>query len=89
MTQPMRPVKTFVLRLWREPGDPETEAGWRGLIHPLDVQGGVSNKVPFHGMENLIAALRQSLAVTETAATPQSAIEREQPSAGADRNGTV
>lgn len=68
MAHHIRPVKTFVLRLWREPGDQETEAGWRGLIRPLNANTAPANKneVPFHGLENLVKALRPLLASEET-----------------------
>jgi hypothetical protein len=36
MTFSIRPVRTFVLRLWREPGDQEGDARWRGLIRSLE-----------------------------------------------------
>jgi len=63
MTHPIRPVKTFILRLWREPGDPKAEAGWRGLIRPLDAGAARADgqALPFNGLENLLAALRALL----------------------------
>lgn len=71
MTHPIRPVKTFVLRLWREPGDQETETTWRGLLRPLSANTATANEheVPFHGLENLLEALRPLLAAEETEAT--------------------
>jgi hypothetical protein len=63
MTHSIRPVKTFILRLWREPGDPEGDAGWRGLIRPLSAGAGPAEQAewPFHGLQNLLAALRPLL----------------------------
>ena len=62
MTHPIRPVKTFILRLWREPGDPKEGAGWRGLIRPLDASAAIADgkELSFNGLENLLAALRAS-----------------------------
>jgi hypothetical protein len=78
MTHPVRPVFTFVLRLWREPGDPEGEAGWRGLIRPLGASAATSSEkeLPFHGLEKLLAALRalldaEDLAEEKTDAPPR------------------
>ncbi len=67
MTHPIRPVKTFVLRLWREPGDQETEAAWRGLLRPLGTNAAAANKheVLFHGLDNLLAALHPLLTLEE------------------------
>jgi hypothetical protein len=63
MTSSIRPLYTFVLRLWREPGAQEGDAGWRGLIRPLGAGAAeVSEKeVIFHGLENLLEALRPLL----------------------------
>jgi hypothetical protein len=63
MTHPIRPVKTFILRLWREPGDPKGDAGWRGLIRPLDTGAARADgkELSFNGLENLLAALRALL----------------------------
>ena len=58
MIHPIRPVKTFILRLWREPGAQEGDAGWRGLIRPLDAEEGEMN---FQGLDNLTDVLRQLL----------------------------
>jgi hypothetical protein len=59
MTDSIRPVVTFVLRMWHEPGAPEGDAGWRGLVRPLDAEAG---GVHFQGMDDLSRALRQLLA---------------------------
>ena len=68
MSYPIRPVKTFVLRLWREPGTQETEADWRGVIRPLSADAATANKneVPFHGLQNLMEILRPLLAAQRT-----------------------
>ena len=60
MTHSIRPASNFVLRLWREPGAPEGDAGWRGLIRPLGKET-ASSDIPFDGLQNLLTALRQSL----------------------------
>jgi len=60
MTHSIRPASNFVLRLWREPGAPEGDAGWRGLIRPLG-KDTASSDIPFDGLQNLLTALRQSL----------------------------
>ncbi|MBI5030589.1 MAG: hypothetical protein HZB51_08675 [Chloroflexi bacterium] len=77
MSQPLRPVKTFVLRLWREPGDSETEDGWRGLIRPLDSKNHRSSEISCRGLEDLIVALRQFLtAEMQSAPTaPETGVE--------------
>jgi hypothetical protein len=61
MTHPIRPVKTFVLRLWREPGDQETEAGWRGVIRSLETRDAQAREVTFRGLGSLLAALQPLL----------------------------
>ena len=61
MTRPIRPVKTFVLRLWREPGDEKTEAGWRGAIRSLETRNAQAREVSFCGLGNLLAALQPLL----------------------------
>ena len=61
MTFPIRPVRTFVLRLWREPGDREGDAGWRGLIRSLETATAPAQEHPFHGLENLPQALHALL----------------------------
>jgi hypothetical protein len=64
MTHPIRPVNTFILRLWREPGDQEGDTGWRGLIRPLDADADAVDEAQaiFYGLENLLDALRLLLA---------------------------
>lgn len=64
MTHSIRPVNTFILRLWREPGDQEGDAGWRGLIRPLDAGADAVDETQavFYGLENLLDALRLLLA---------------------------
>ncbi len=64
MTHLIRPVNTFILRLWREPGDQEGDAGWRGLIRPLDASADTIDEVQvvFYSLENLLDALRPLLA---------------------------
>ncbi len=69
MDQPVRPLVTFVLRLWREPGAQEGDAGWRGLIRPLDGNEAYENEATFHGLDNLAAALRPLLMKRETPST--------------------
>jgi hypothetical protein len=59
MTRPIRPAVAFVLRLWREPGDQEGDAGWRGQIRPLDTG---KTETYFQGLDDLPAALRTLLA---------------------------
>jgi len=66
MTHPIRPVKTFVLRLWREPGDEETEAGWRGVIRSLETRDAQAREVTFRGLGNLLATLQPLLAPEKT-----------------------
>lgn len=63
MSHAIRPVKTFILRLWREPGDPEGDTGWRVLIRPLSAGAGPAEQaeLSFHGLQNLSAALRPLL----------------------------
>ena len=59
MARSIRPIATFVLRLWREPGDQEGDAGWRGLIRLLDAgEAGAY----FQGLDHLPVVLRQVLA---------------------------
>ena len=60
MARPIRPVNSFVLRLWREPGDQESDATWRGMIRPLESRGGAPEAL-FHGLGNLLEALRPYL----------------------------
>lgn len=60
MTRPIRPVNTFVLRLWREPGDQEGDTTWRGMIRPLENKEGAREEL-FHGLDNLLEALRPFL----------------------------
>jgi hypothetical protein len=64
MTHAIRPVNTFILRLWREPGDQEGDVGWRGLIRPLDADADAVDEaqVVFYGLENLLDALHLLLA---------------------------
>ena len=69
MTRPVRLVVIFVLRLWREPGDREGDAGWRGLVRTL---GAEEAEAYFQGLDNLPVALRRLLA-REDALTSQSA----------------
>jgi hypothetical protein len=68
MIHSMRPANTFILRLWREPGDQEGDAGWRGLIRPLgaDADAVDEAQVVFYGLENLLDALRLLLADKKT-----------------------
>jgi hypothetical protein len=63
MTPPVRPVVTFVLRLWHEPDTPVGDAGWRGLLRPLHTGSDTSDEVEiaFQGLENLMTALRPLL----------------------------
>jgi len=68
MTHPIRPMIAFVLRLWREPGNHAGDAGWRGLMRPLcaGAAEACENEVTFHGLDNLLAALRPLLVDEET-----------------------
>jgi len=69
MNRPIRPVVAFVLRLWREPSAQEGDAGWRGLIRPLSAAAETGeNDVPFHSLNNLLAALRPLLPDEESPA---------------------
>lgn len=58
MTRPIRPAIAFVLRLWREPGAQEGDAGWRGQLRPLDTG---ETETYFQGLDNLPVALRHLL----------------------------
>jgi hypothetical protein len=69
---PIRPVRTFVLRLWHEPGDQAGDAGWRGLLRPLDARDTAFIGLSFHGLENLLAALRLALATDRQPASDES-----------------
>jgi len=53
MPLPIRPMRAFVLRLWHEPGDEESQAGWRGLVRPLDASDGAMRETTFHGLDRL------------------------------------
>jgi len=58
MTHPIRPTVAFVLRLWREPGTQEGDAGWRGQLRLLDTG---NTETYFQGLDDLPAALRKLL----------------------------
>ena len=58
MTRPIRPAVAFVLRLWREPGAQEGDAGWRGQLRLLDIG---ETETYFQGLDDLPVALRQLL----------------------------
>jgi hypothetical protein len=64
MLQSIRPVRSFVLRLWREPGAAEGEIGWRGLLRTLE-GGEAARELPFHGLEGLLSAVREVLGSEE------------------------
>jgi hypothetical protein len=68
MTHSIRPVNTFILRLWREPGDQDDDAGWRGLIRPLEAGADTVDEaqIVFYGLENLLDALRLLLENEQT-----------------------
>ena len=72
MPNSIRPVVTLILRLWREPGAPEGDAGWRGVIRPLETKDTASDAVPFDGLENLLAAVRPALIADKPAAPTSS-----------------
>ncbi|MGD9101232.1 MAG: hypothetical protein PVF45_12200 [Anaerolineae bacterium] len=74
MTHAIRPVNIFILRLWREPGDQEGDAGWRGLIRPLDADAATSgqDEVVFYGLDHLLGALRSLLMDQETSISSRS-----------------
>ena len=59
MATPLRPVKTFVVRLWLEPGTSEGHASWRGLVRTLetDAPPAQRSEIAFHGLDNLPQAL--------------------------------
>lgn len=65
MPRPLRPVKTFVLRLWREPGAPPGPAGWRGILRPLEAKDAPPRELAFHGLGSLPTVLSQSLAADD------------------------
>jgi hypothetical protein len=66
MLQPIRPVRSFVLRLWREPGAAEGEIGWRGLLRALEGSEAPVREFPFHGLAGLLAAVQEALGSKET-----------------------
>jgi hypothetical protein len=68
MRDPIRHVHTLVLRLWREPGDRDDDAGWRGLVRPLSTSRAMpdTDTASFHDLDNLANAVR-SLLVKEEA----------------------
>ncbi len=72
MPDSIRPVVTLILRLWREPGAPEGDAGWRGVIRPLETRDTASDALPFDGLENLLAAVRPALIADKPAAPTSS-----------------
>jgi hypothetical protein len=67
MDPPVRPRATFVLRLWREPGAQEGDAGWRGQLRPLSADSAASgvSEIAFQGLENIPATLRPLLSNEE------------------------
>lgn len=60
MAHSVRPVVTLVLRLWRDPGDPEGDADWCGLVRPLRDADEAGTHL--HGLDNFTLTLRQPLA---------------------------
>lgn len=70
MPHSIRPTKTFVLRLWHEPDDQAGDAGWRGLLRPLDAREITLTDLPFYGLDDLLAALRRALAEEGPSAPP-------------------
>jgi len=70
MKPAIRPTHAFILRLWREPGDQEGDAGWRGVLRPVQDAQGEHIETAFRGLENLTEALRPWL--TEKARRQQS-----------------
>lgn len=36
MSQSIRPRHSFVIQVWREPGAEDGDAGWRGVVRPLN-----------------------------------------------------
>ena len=60
MTETVRPMTTLVVRLWREPGAPEGDAGWRGMVRPLE-QAANASPITFQGLDHLLAAVHQAL----------------------------
>jgi hypothetical protein len=63
MTEPIRPAKVFVLRLWLEPGLGEGREGWRGSIRLLDAGTETDARmgISFEGLDGLVVALRSIL----------------------------
>jgi hypothetical protein len=71
MATAVRPVKTFVVRLWQEPGALEGDAAWRGLVRALETGANPGrSEIAFHGLDNLPQAVRPLLA-EEAPATAQ------------------
>ncbi len=69
MLQPIRPVRSFVLRLWCEPGVADSETGWRGLLRTLEGGEAPAREFPFHGLAGLLSAVREALS-SETVRSP-------------------
>lgn len=58
MSQPIRPRHSFVIQLWREPDAEEGDAGWRGVVRPLDDN---EQAVWFHDFSELGEVIRPFL----------------------------
>jgi len=63
MKSPIRPASSFVLRVWREPGDSKDDNGWRGLVRPLSggPARGETHEILFYGLDRLLEVLRPLL----------------------------
>ena len=64
MATAVRPVRTFIVRLWQEPGSSEGGAAWRGLVRALETGSTPTQRseIAFHGLDNLAQAVRPLLA---------------------------
>ncbi len=61
MDDAIRPSYTFVLRLWREPGAPQGDAGWRGQLRPLETRDIPAQEIVFSDLTNLTLTIRDLL----------------------------
>lgn len=61
MSDPVRPMYTFVLRLWHEPGTPPGDIGWRGQLRLLGARHVPEHKTAFTDLANLAQAIRDLL----------------------------
>ena len=61
MNDLIRPAYTVVLRLWREPGAPQGDAGWRGQLRPLETRDIPAQEIVFSDLTNLTPTIRDLL----------------------------